>query len=152
MFTASWTPLVTAFPCGVARSRRACRDTGWLQILSPLPSRIRLHPFFNLAFWETSQHSQWSLYDLLQLGARDEYCSSSLVLTDNKPHLSFRRAGTKNIVKKILLLKLLILKFERDSRLSNGLHNENTIFAFLDSRTTCYTFASRLWLDIKIQM
>ncbi len=73
-----------------ARRRRACRDTGRLQILSPLPSRIRLHPFFNLACWETSQHSQWGLYDLCQLGARDEYFSSSLgVLTDRRRPNSF---------------------------------------------------------------
>lgn len=73
-------------PCGVAGRRRACRDTGRLQILSPLPSRIRLHPFFNLACWETRQHSQWGLYDPCQVGARDEYSSPShCVLTIHSP-------------------------------------------------------------------
>lgn len=42
-----------------------------------------------------------------------------------------------------------MLKFECVSRLSNELYNETTTFAFLDSRTTCYTFARRLWFDIK---
>lgn len=78
-----------AFPCGVVRRRRACRDTGRLQILSPLPSRIRLHPFFNLAYWETSQHSQWSLYDLCQLSARGRIFSSSLCALMNRQQANF---------------------------------------------------------------
>lgn len=98
-----------AFPRGVLRRRRACRDTGRLQILSPLPFRIRLHPFFNLAYWETSQHSQWSLYDLCQLSARDEYFSSFRCILTNRRQYNFWKL--QQPWKRISFFKLVMLHF-----------------------------------------